>query len=104
MLVITICRTMVSQHERMYNILVQQDEKLQRLGRQVYPVLNRGRHLSEKTPPTSGRDARYELNLTEPVLEARADGPLLHMGIIALNNYEVDAFEELCIFSGLAFM
>lgn len=74
---------MVSQHERMYNILVQQYKKLSRLGRQAQPVLNRGRRLSEKTPPTSGRDARYELNLAEPVSEARADGSLLHMMIWA---------------------
>ena len=63
-----------------------------------------GRRLREKTPPTSDRDARCELNLAELVSETRAHGPPLHMGTVALNNYELDAFEEPCIFSDLALM
>ena len=87
MLIVTICRAMVAQHERMYKILVHQYEKLQRLGRQTQPIWNRD----------------LQVDAAEPASEAPS-APVLTMGIVALNDYEVDAFEEPCVFGGLATM
>jgi hypothetical protein len=87
MLIIAICRTMATQHERMYKILVRQYEKLQRLVRQTQPILNRGNRV----------------NPAEPASEA-PDAPVLTMGIVAFNDYEVDACEEPCVFGSLATM
>lgn len=74
------------------------------MSRQAQPILNRGKLRSEEAPLTSSPDARYDFNLTEPGSEAPVDGPLLTMGIVSLNTYEVGAFEEPCVFSGLATM
>ena len=87
MLIITICRAMASQHERMYKILVHQYEKLQGLGRKTGIILRGGE----------------QGHVAEPASEAR-NAPVATMGILALNDYEVDAFEEPCVFGGLATM
>ena len=87
MLIIIICRTMVSQHERMYEILVHQYEKLKVLERQTRPSTTR-----------ADRVDRAEVSSGTP------NAPVTTMGIVALNDYEVDAFEEPCVFGGLATM
>ncbi len=86
MLVVMVCRTMVSALEHLFMILTTQYEKLRRLGRR-------------KTPRTA--------STTIDALESASDdevGPLLTMGIVNVNDYEVDAVEEPCVFGGLATM
>lgn len=85
MLTITICRSMVTAFERLFEMLTCQYEKLQRLGACEKSHSHRVRHLD---PPSS--DDR--------------EVPLLTMGITSLKHYEVDASEEPCVFSGLATM
>ena len=85
MLIITVCCAMVSQHERMYAILVHQYEKLKRLERQT-------RHATTRADRVDLVDAS----------SGTPTAPITTMGIVALNDYQVDAFEEPCVFGGLA--
>ena len=87
MLVTMMCRTMMSSFEVLFDILTAQYERLQLLGK-----------------PRNSNSSLSGHNRTSEVAHDRDVGPVSTMGLVVLKQYELDAFEEPCVFGGLATM